>query len=53
MKLWPKALVRKIRFHDLRHHADIAIMPTGPDPLALAGAVSPAFAHRHTFAQSA
>jgi integrase len=27
MKLWPKPLVRPIRFHDLRHHADLALMP--------------------------
>ena len=28
MKLWPKAKVRPIRFHDLRHHAAFPIMPT-------------------------
>src|SRR5438552_602956 len=27
MKLWPKARVRRIRFHDLRHYADLRVMP--------------------------
>src|SRR5438132_10602973 len=25
--LWPKAIPRKMRFHDLRHHADVLLMP--------------------------
>jgi len=28
MKLWPRAIPRHLRFHDLRHHADVLIMPT-------------------------
>ena len=26
-KLWPKRIPRRIRFHDLRHHADVLLMP--------------------------
>ena len=26
-KMWVTSLVRPIRFHDLRHHADVVIMP--------------------------
>jgi hypothetical protein len=29
MRLWPKAIHRPLRFHDLRHHADVALMPIG------------------------
>src|SRR2546427_3468499 len=28
--LWPKLIPRPMRFHDLRHHADIRLMPNGP-----------------------
>jgi len=37
MKLWPRALPRRIRFHDLRHYAERRIMPPR---LAARGAVA-------------
>jgi integrase len=40
MLLWPRALPRRIRFHDVRHYAERRIMPTRPrDLLAVAGAI--------------
>ena len=28
MKPWPRAILRHLRFHDLRHHANIRLMPS-------------------------
>lgn len=35
MKLWPRALVRKIRFHDLRHTTASLLMMAGANPAAV------------------
>jgi integrase len=35
MKLWPKALVRKIRFHDLRHTTASLLLMAGANPAAV------------------
>jgi len=35
MKLWPRAHVRKIRFHDLRHTTATLLMMAGANPAAV------------------
>jgi integrase len=35
MKLWPKALVRRIRFHDLRHATASLLLMAGANPAAV------------------
>ncbi|MCC6811335.1 MAG: tyrosine-type recombinase/integrase [Deltaproteobacteria bacterium] len=35
MKLWPKAIVRPIRFHDLRHTTASLLMMSGVNPAAV------------------
>jgi integrase len=35
MRLWPKALVRPIRFHDLRHTTAALLLMSGANPAAV------------------